>query len=117
MKRPPFAASQIGNGFDEAQYSKVLTHGGSPAPKFGGRLIEAVGPGHEVVDTARRQQVPVGVGSTDAQGFGSRHDATGSQFGSSLLIRSQTDLRGASNGRDGRLTLIQAVGLTEIGDA
>ena len=49
--------------------------------------------------------------------LGSRHDAAGAQLGGSLWIRSQADLRGAGNGRDGRLAFLQALGLVEIGDA
>ena len=56
------------------------------AAEFGGRLIEAAGPSHEVIDTPRRQQRPAGVGSTDVQIFGSCHDAARAQIGGSISI-------------------------------
>ena len=89
----------------------------SPASKLCGRLIEAAGPGHEVVDAPRRQQRAVRVASTDFKVFGNCHDAAGAQIGGSASIGPQTDLRRASDGRNRRFPFVQPLGFVEIGDA
>ena len=62
----------------------------------------------------RRQQVSVGITSTNAEVLGSRHQAAGAQLGSSLFDPTSGRSRRAGDRSDGRLALFQALGIVIV---
>ncbi len=89
----------------------------SPTPEFGGRLIKAVGPGDQVLDTACCQQRPTRLGPTDAEILGGCDNSASAELLGSRRVRTQANLRGACDGRDGRPAFIQALRLVQVGNS